>query len=565
MRLPLFLLAALIAANPAFAENRGIVVGNGDYAHAPALTDAEAAPAGEAMRAAGFRTVSGTDLNAEDLRKAVSDLLRDDPDPGARIGVLNGHFLHNANDTWLVAADADKPDAVSVGVSGVALRTIMDLLVNAKPGAVLLLGTDDGTLEHGSGLEDGIGTLTPPEGVTVLTGTPKVVTDAAVALLKPGASVKDVLAANKDLVLVEGGNEGLVLVPGTASDMPDRTKPSNDMLEPDRDAWAKAAAEDTVEAYDTYLQAFPTGLYAAAASARLEQLGGGQTAEQDRDDWANAANLNTIEAYAGYLAKHPSGNFADAATRRLTELRLAAGGTAAPEPAPVVEPTPAPAPVRPAPVREAPRVQPAPTPVSSAQLAEQQMNLGRETRVTIQRRLSLLGYSTGGADGVFGARTRQAIRSWQANSGFAATGYLTSRQLGTLRDQAFAQQNRNQQSTQSSDRDYWQRTGARGGAANLRAYLDRYPNGIYSDRARQQLYGDGGATGGTRAQDDRAWERARSRNTVSAYQNYLNNWPNGRHANQAVENINELRRRSRGSTGNPLQLQPEDIIRQLLK
>lgn len=558
MRLPLFLMAALIASNPAFAENRGIVVGNGDYANAPQLADADGTPASDAMREAGFRTVSGSDLKAEDLRKAVSDLLREDPDPGARIGVLNGHFLHNDNDTWLVAADADKPDAVSVGASGVSLRTIMDLLADAKPGAVLLLGTDDGTLEHGSGLEDGLGTLTPPEGVTVLTGSPKVVTDAAVALMQPGTSVKDVLAAQKDLALVKDGNDGLILVPDNATDMPDRTKPSNNILEPDRDAWAKAAADDTADGYQAYLKAFPTGMYAAAASARLQQLGGGISADQDRDDWANAANTNTIEAYAGYLAKHPDGNFADAATRRLTELRLAAGGTAAPSPAPVTK--------APAPARQPPRAQqPAPAPVSAAEREEQRLNLGRDTRVIVQRRLALVGYNTGGADGVWGAQTRRAIRAWQGASGFPVTGYMTSRQLATLRDQAIARQGQNQQLTRDNDRDYWQRTGARGGASNLRAYLDRYPNGAYADRAREQLYGNSAKPGSNRAQDDRAWERARSRNTVAAFQSYLNDWPNGRHADQAIQNIRELRGGGRQPLGNPLQLKPEDIIRELLK
>ena len=43
-------------------------------------------------------------------------------------------------------------------------------------------------------------------------------------------------------------------------------------------------------------------------------------------------------------------------------------------------------------------------------------------RIALQQRLTALGYDTGGADGVIGARTRDAISAWQASRGLPVTG-----------------------------------------------------------------------------------------------------------------------------------------------
>ncbi|WP_347265853.1 peptidoglycan-binding domain-containing protein [Paracoccus sp. (in: a-proteobacteria)] len=515
------ILAALLAAGPAAAENRGVVVSNQNYRNAPALEGADAAPASEAMKAAGFRTVAGADLASGDLRTALADLLRPDPSPGARVVLLNGRFLHGGSDSWFMGTDAAKPDLVGAGSQGVALSTLMDLLRGASPGAVLLLGSDGKGMEHAGGLEDGLGQLAPPAGVTVISGPAQATTAAASALLRPGTAVGDVLAADRALVMAAGGDAGLVVMPGPGTvtvtgqgAAPDATPDA------DRDLWADAAARDSAEAYSAYLQRFPAGAYAAAATTRLEALGG--SAKSDRDLWADAAAADSIAAYTDYLRRHPAGEFADAAQKRLTDLRLAETTTIpAPAPAPEIQQP------RPLPQVAAPRQQ-----ASPAQIAESRMNLSRNTRIVIQRRLQALGYATGGADGAFGPRTRSAIRGWQQSNGYAVTGYLTSSQLNVLRDQA----NAAAPSREAQDRAYWQRTGAHGGERNLRAYLNAYPNGIYARAARNRLAELGGYRDDSAdAREDRAWARAREIDSYQSYTTYLQNWPRGEHAAQARE------------------------------
>lgn len=56
----------------------------------------------------------------------------------------------------------------------------------------------------------------------------------------------------------------------------------------------------------------------------------------------------------------------------------------------------------------------------------EQMALDQSSAVALQQALTELGFSTGTADGVFGARTRQAIRGYQQARGLPADGFPSS-------------------------------------------------------------------------------------------------------------------------------------------
>ncbi|MFN3524641.1 MAG: peptidoglycan-binding protein, partial [Paracoccus sp. (in: a-proteobacteria)] len=95
--------------------------------------------------------------------------------------------------------------------------------------------------------------------------------------------------------------------------------------------------------------------------------------------------------------------------------------------------------VAPAPVAPVTPVAPVPgNPDTSAAQAELNLGLTRTQRVQIQRDLMALGYDTNGADGLFGAGTREAIRAWQRNTGQPATGYMTRALISALNADAAA-------------------------------------------------------------------------------------------------------------------------------
>ena len=66
--------------------------------------------------------------------------------------------------------------------------------------------------------------------------------------------------------------------------------------------------------------------------------------------------------------------------------------------------------------------------------AEAALALARPARRVIQQGLRNEGFDPGSPDGLFGTRTRAAIRAWQAARGHAETGYLDGVQAKALRD-----------------------------------------------------------------------------------------------------------------------------------
>ena len=68
-----------------------------------------------------------------------------------------------------------------------------------------------------------------------------------------------------------------------------------------------------------------------------------------------------------------------------------------------------------------------------AAAVEAALGLDQSTRRRMQEGLGAAGFAAGAADGLFGPRSRQAIRRWQASRGAWATGYLTGAQVEALR------------------------------------------------------------------------------------------------------------------------------------
>ena len=66
-------------------------------------------------------------------------------------------------------------------------------------------------------------------------------------------------------------------------------------------------------------------------------------------------------------------------------------------------------------------------------VVEEGLGLDRATRREIQQGLEAAGFDLGGADGLFGPRTRSAIRRWQSSRGGRATGYLDDASAAALR------------------------------------------------------------------------------------------------------------------------------------
>ncbi len=78
-------------------------------------------------------------------------------------------------------------------------------------------------------------------------------------------------------------------------------------------SWRGAAAEDSIAAYERYLEDFPAGPHASEARARVAELA-------ERDAWSLANRLQTPEAWQRYLGEWPDGQHAAAARRQLARF-----------------------------------------------------------------------------------------------------------------------------------------------------------------------------------------------------------------------------------------------------
>jgi peptidoglycan hydrolase-like protein with peptidoglycan-binding domain len=226
--------------------------------------------------------------------------------------------------------------------------------------------------------------------------------------------------------------------------------------------------------------------------------------------WDRTTDADTVEAYRIYVARYPAGRFVNDAEAQIAAI--------------LAEPN------------------------RSARLAEEVLSLSRSARRAIQTNLTLLNYNTRGVDGIFGSGSRGAILNWQQSNGFPQSSYLTRDQINLLDAQAArkqaeleAEQARASAQAEARDRSYWTETGGVGDEAGYRAYLARFPEGLFANIASARLSEiEDRRSSATEAQDRDAWSGAQDRDTVGGYQEYLAVYPSGVFAAEARARIDDL-------------------------
>ncbi len=250
----------------------------------------------------------------------------------------------------------------------------------------------------------------------------------------------------------------------------------------------------------------------------------------DAAAWKSARAADTIASYREYLRQFPDGVSAPDASRLIREIES--------------------------------------EPNRIARLAEEELRLSRDQKRSIQRNLSILDFNPRGIDGLFGAGSRSAIASWQSANGEQPTGYLTGDQTLRLETQgarraeeleAEAEARRLEQ--ERDDRSYWAASGAAGDEPGLRAYLKRYPDGVYAEVAQDRLQVFADRRRQAAAQADRiAWDRAVSTGTAEAYRDYLESNPKGAFAEEARARIEDLTRDDDDQEANDKARQSEEAL-----
>ena len=134
-------------------------------------------------------------------------------------------------------------------------------------------------------------------------------------------------------------------------------------------------------------------------------------------------------------------------------------------------------------------------------VVEEGLNLDQTARRQIQQGLAAGGFDPGGADGLFGPRTRAAIRRWQSSRGARSTGYLDGAAAEALRTAVrpgpavaavappapAAAPAAAPAGTAELEGLFWQSVMNSTNPAELEAYLRRFPNGLFSELAQARL------------------------------------------------------------------------------
>jgi len=158
--------------------------------------------------------------------------------------------------------------------------------------------------------------------------------------------------------------------------------------------WASTGARGTGDGYRSYLNRYSDGLHADEARQALKQLartGADPAAERERTVWRAARLSDRPGDYRDYLTRYPSGIWRPEAEARMAEIQAGGGGR--------------------------------PEPVDPA-VAEADLGLSRNDRLSIEQRLQYLGFNPGPQDGFFDDNTRWAIEGYQRSRRLQATGYL---------------------------------------------------------------------------------------------------------------------------------------------
>lgn len=412
MLLPLVGLLLVPVLVPALAAERvALVVGNADYNEAAAklrnpVNDATAVAA--ALRRLGFQVIEGRDLDEDDFYDKIIEF--DDAGREAKMALFYyaGHGLQVDGRNYLAPIDLRLERKQDLSRRAIELTDVLEVM-RGETNVVILDACRNnplaGELARSLGLnravaasrglarvESASGTLiayaTEPGSVAADgTGDHSPYTSALLEHLEtPGLSVQDLFTQVTASVLASTGERQK---PWTHSSLSKIVR-----LVPDDQSVATVAAP----------QPAPTS---EPASERL-------TAEQlatERLFWESVKDSDNPVDLQAYLDRYPGGTYEVLARNRLEALQSSEEPPVAPE--------------------------------EAAESAENRLGLTRAEHRLIQLGLLAAGHDLGKADGLIGAKTRAALRQWQASRGEAVTGYLdveSSKLLLAAGEQAAARQ-----------------------------------------------------------------------------------------------------------------------------
>lgn len=291
MRIASFALAALLATpGLATAQSAGLLIGNEDYS---ALSDVSRADrlsrAAGPLEEAGVEVIDLTDATSEQTAEALATFGQRVTQSETLIVALTGRFVRTPTEIFFMPVDGEAGPLATLPATALPLSTVFAWLSAAPGKALLVLGTDDEDTRYGPLLTAGIGDLDIPQGVTVITGETRDAADFVRNRIAQPDRPFVGAARQADLTVSGYAPDTLVLLHRPPEQTETQTRPQtatlNNRVTDIRD-WRAAGDADTVEAYEGYIEAHPTGEFVRMAEARIEGLADTPEASAEREEQA---------------------------------------------------------------------------------------------------------------------------------------------------------------------------------------------------------------------------------------------------------------------------------------
>ena len=367
------------------AERVALVIGNSAYEHTDPLRNPgnDAAGMAAALGRLGFEVVLGTDLDLDGFYDKLGEF--DEASRGADVTLFfyAGHGLQVQGKNWLAPVDAKLGSKLDLKRGAVELDTVLEHMRGTTK-LVYLDACRNNPLA---------GDLARTMGLSRTAATRR-----GLARVRSGSGTLIGYATAPDDVAADGEGRNSPFTEALLAHIETPGLSVNDMFGDVSQAVSRATGGRQVPWSHSSLGRF----YLASAT----ETTGGRDAASSAGDAARAyeaaERAGTVAAWRIVVEDFPGSTYAKLARAQIAKLEkeplVVAGGD---------------------PVDDVPPAAPSP------EAAEDGLGLTHEDRRLVQMGLAAAGYAPGPADGMFGGRTRRALRSWQESKEVEATGYLT--------------------------------------------------------------------------------------------------------------------------------------------
>lgn len=272
---PLLCVSALLASTTfLWADPSALLIANEDYSNLGSVRYGDSILGAERdLRRAGMVVEAFDDLSTVPLLTELNTWVQAAPKDELLVIALSGRFVNDGTQSWFLGTDARDPRLFSVAGMGVSVSSVLRVLADHPGQALLVLGEEGDDDRVGTYLSEGLGPIDPPQGVTVLSGVPFAVADSLQAFARSGGNVSDAVNAGRNVelsgfaprVLSFGDQDGGSVAIQTP------TQPTQPAAN-EQSEWARAKTQDTIFAYETYLNQFPNGANADRSKAMIKEI-----------------------------------------------------------------------------------------------------------------------------------------------------------------------------------------------------------------------------------------------------------------------------------------------------